>query len=514
LKADLFRNRARTGLSLRFYDDAKLDALRASSLLPSTYDRSAELNTKALFRAATAAYNLSDYEGSNAILSQLRELSPKDGAAGVLDRKIKLRLREQAHGSYNFDQLRKSARTSGNTDVASFLLRTEIRPVPINGTGMFAVQDIKAGDIIFCEKAFAAAKPQDSQTKPAHCIVVGNGKLGMCEQYDLALWKNVIDKVTRNRSTSSQLGSLAGPGETLYTASPVCADDDVFLMFNRVQGNQHTITRSASGTANKQQALFVYASHSNHSCMPNTAKAFVGDLLIARASRTIKTGEQVFSSRTELCDNFEQAKKAFSQSPKGHCECAICIAEQRTSPQQRVTRYKTLKTIAAFCIAAKGINVHANKAELDSIVNRGLRLADELSATYDENSFQGVMPRRGFATLYSALLEIHMMSLMRTSRLNPKEVTKSLSFTMQAMKAQGCKVAVDPAGNVSFENLFGVENDRTIEFLYKSAHVAVKYARYKTAKQFLGHAKAMHLLEHNDNAGFPDDLAWLETMLV
>lgn len=102
--ADLLRNRSRTGLSLRLYDDAKSDALRSASLLTSTNDHTAELNTKALFRAATAPYKLDDYEGSKSILGQLREIAPHDNDAAALGKKIRFRLREEARGSYNFSQ--------------------------------------------------------------------------------------------------------------------------------------------------------------------------------------------------------------------------------------------------------------------------------------------------------------------------------------------------------------------------------------------------------------------------
>ena len=164
LLADLLRNRSRTALSLRFYDDARSDALKSLSLLPPTSDRAAELNTKALFRAASAAYNLDDYEDSKSILGQLCEITPNDSAAAALGKKIRFRLREQALGTYQFDQLRRSADSSGNVDAASFLLKTEARPVPVDGVGLFATQDFKAGDIILCEKAFAATPSQDGQT--------------------------------------------------------------------------------------------------------------------------------------------------------------------------------------------------------------------------------------------------------------------------------------------------------------------------------------------------------------
>ena len=65
-----------------------------------------------------------------------------------------------------------------------------------------------------------------------------------------------------------------------------------------------------------------------------------------------------------------------------------------------------------------------------------------------------------------------MMSVTTASRPNPKEVTKLLNFPMQAIQAQGCNVAVDAAGNLSFANLSVVDNSRTMELLFKCSFVA------------------------------------------
>jgi hypothetical protein len=443
-------------------------------------------------------------------------LTPNDEPAAALGKKIRLRLSEQARGSYNFDQIRKSIQSPGNVDAASFLLRTEVRPVPINGVGLFATQEINAGDIVFCEKAFAAATPHDKQAKPADFIVIGKGLIGLSGKYDVALWKNVVDKITRNKSASQRSNDLAETDDMLYKAPPIGADDDVFFMLERAYGNKYTMTHSATDSLNKRQCLFVHGSQINHSCMPNTARAFFEDLLVVRASRHIRAGEQLFVSMTQLYDDFEQTKKYLSQNPRGHCECAICVAEQQTSPQQRATRQETLRMVAAFRNAAdQSINGHTTKTKLDGMIKKGVQLVSKLSETYDDNNFKDGMPRRGLATLYSALLDVHMKSTILIGRLNPpKKMTKTLNFPTQALRAQGCKVAVDPSGNVTFANLYGMDNDLTKQLLYKCACLAGKYACYKTAKQFLGHSKEMHLLEHADTSDFPQDLAWLDAMQV
>lgn len=325
--ADLLRNRSRTGLSLRFYDDAKSDALRSSSLLTSENDHMVELNTKALLRAATAAYKLDDYEGSNSILGQLREIAPHDNDAAALGKRIRFRLREQACGNYNFSQLRKSAESTGNVDVASFLVKTEVRPNSANVMSLYANQDIKAGDVIFCEKAFAATTAQDRQTQPAHLMTFSNHQLALCGNYEFALWKNVVDKATRNKSTSDRLNDLAEMEHVAYTAPLISAEDDVLLMYKRAQRNNLTITDGTMEAVNMKRGLFIHASKIGYSCMPNTARAFIGNFLVVRASRAIRAGEQLFGTETHLFDNYDQTKEFISKTLKSHCECAICVAE-------------------------------------------------------------------------------------------------------------------------------------------------------------------------------------------
>ena len=501
--ADLLRNRSRTGLSLRFYDNAKSDALQSSSLLTATDDHTVELNTKALFRAATAAYKLDDYEGSKSILGQLREIAPNDTDAAALVKKIRFRLREQARGSYNFDQLRKSAEFLGNVDVASFLLRTEVRFNSTGVMGLYATQDVMAGDVIFCEKAFAATTVQDRQTQPAHLMAIKSGQLALAGMYDLALWKNVVEKATRNKSTSNRLDNLTEMEHVAYTAPSISAEDDVLLMFKRAQRNYLTITDSAKEPVSRKLGLFIHASQIDYSCMPNTARAFVGDLLVVRASRAIKAGERLSGTETHLFDEYHQTKDFINKTLNIHCECNICVAEEQTSPEQRILRQEALKLVDAFCKTSRSFNEYTTKAQLNSAISKGVQLASKLSATYDDNTFQGVMPRRGLTKLYSALIKIDRLLISPNRHPKPKEVTKSLTFPMQALQAQGCKVAVDPSGNVSFANLYGVRNDLAQELLIDCALVAAAFARFETAKQFVGYAKEMHLLQHCDTMEFP-----------
>lgn len=394
-----------------------------------------------------------------------------------------------------------------------FTGENRIPPGSCKRCGSFATQSFKAGGTVFCEKAFGAATPQ---MKPAHLIITGDGQLdvGLVGKYDVAMWKNLVDKVARKKSTAERLDELADTDCMTYTAPSIGADEDLFLMYKNSLGSGHMITHSASTSLDKEQGLFIHGSQMNHSCMPNTDRAFLGDLLIVHASRTIQAGEQLFGSRTQLFDDYEQTKIYLGGTPKGHCECGICVAEQQTSSEQRVIRRETLASVAAFCATVNSLSKLTPKAQLENMVKKGVHLAKKLSATYDDDTFHGSMPRRGLVTLYTALQNIHSLEVQRQAGLNPTEMMKSLKFAMQAIRAQGCALTVNTAGNVSFENLFGVDNEKTERLLFMCASIASSYARYKTAKQFLGFAKELYLLENCDLKDFPKDLAWLDALPI
>ena len=200
--------------------------------MTSTGDRMTKINTKALFRAATAAYKLDDYKAAN---------QASIGSAGQYPTTMLLQLSARRSGSAcvskhmaNTISTRfvRAPTVRADVHVASFLLKTEVLPVFGKGMGLFATHDVKAGDMVFCEKAFAATTSQDKETKSTHLVTMSNSRLALCGKYDDALWKNVVDKAVRSQSTTRQLKTLAETAHMAYKAPSVSADDDFFPCSN------------------------------------------------------------------------------------------------------------------------------------------------------------------------------------------------------------------------------------------------------------------------------------------
>ena len=129
-----------------------------------------ELDTtceKALFRAARASYSLGCFARCRSYLAKLEVLYPGNKAAIRDIERCDLRIREQA-GEFDFASMLDEAVTkqpSPRLDRATYIGPVEVRKCAIesHGRGLFTTKAVKAGELLLCEKAFAAAfSPNDT----------------------------------------------------------------------------------------------------------------------------------------------------------------------------------------------------------------------------------------------------------------------------------------------------------------------------------------------------------------
>lgn len=118
-------------------------------------------NQKALFRASRASYGLGSFAKCRSYLSQLERLYPRNEAVTKDIERCDLRLCEEA-GEYDFASMIDEATTkehSPRLDRATYLGPIEVRKCVIesHGRGLFTTRAVKAGELLLCEKTFAAA---------------------------------------------------------------------------------------------------------------------------------------------------------------------------------------------------------------------------------------------------------------------------------------------------------------------------------------------------------------------
>ena len=140
-------NRAQAYLRVKRYDDALADLTCVLSADPN--------NQKAHSRAARALYELGRFDECAAHLKKLQPGSINKRDQSYIAR-VKTRQRE-AQGIYDFDSVRKEPTyDSPLLDHANFQGPIEARSSGERGRGLFLTRDIKAGELLLCEKAFSA----------------------------------------------------------------------------------------------------------------------------------------------------------------------------------------------------------------------------------------------------------------------------------------------------------------------------------------------------------------------
>ena len=182
-------------------------------------------------------------------------------------------------------------------DVASFLSNTEVRDTDSSrGRGLFATCDLKFGDPIIVEKAFCALFSQEEGAFAALKYDVRQpndptySAIGFC--------KEVIAKITRNSSQAKKILDLHGRYPGIGNDAHMVDGHSVVDTFQL----HDIISRNTFGKPNfktnlepakVRTGLWVRSSYLNHSCVPNSKRAMVGDLLIPHATKPIAIGEEI-----------------------------------------------------------------------------------------------------------------------------------------------------------------------------------------------------------------------------
>lgn len=161
-------------------------------------------NEKALFRGARALYSLEHYEEAQTYLDQLITAFPSNKDAKSLLAKAKSRIEEQKYGKYDWasliDETRKPA---PRAEVADYM-----GPVKLSDAGLLvAKSDIKAGELLLCNKALEVLYPADLKGEKRSLIYdATRGVLGQGEGWKLT--QKIADRILHNPALGDSVLNL------------------------------------------------------------------------------------------------------------------------------------------------------------------------------------------------------------------------------------------------------------------------------------------------------------------
>ncbi|KAK4042680.1 SET domain-containing protein [Parachaetomium inaequale] len=436
--------------------DAALSDVESAMTTATVGGKPAE---KALFRKAEALYSLERYRECCEVLKELCLAYPDNTSAKTQLTRAVSRLAEQTNGRYPFKQLHaETARLRPPLlDHATYIGPVSVQAAGPRGRGLFTTRAVKAGELLFCEKAFAHAfvdKEEGRGFDTTMLIDLENGGT-MGAQSDLI--NMTVRKLYQNPSlipiiTSLHRDSYQPVDATEVDGQPVV---DTFLIRRIIALNSFgcplsTLTshrqrqRQPNPTPEKEEdgdggggdsgvfhscGLWPTASLINHSCAgTNARRAFVGDLLVARATRDL-------APHTELTwwyqppgpDNYAQRREKLQRNWGFVCDCAMCEDEQGTSKASLDKRRGLAAGLGAY-LSSLGQGPHQKGGggeSGDAVAARIEAVLGAMAATYSRPASE--VPRLAvWEAMQGALMTALGMRAGHRQEVQPRRVVKLL----------------------------------------------------------------------------------------
>ncbi|KAK2805127.1 hypothetical protein FQN50_006372 [Emmonsiellopsis sp. PD_5] len=319
---------------------------------------------KALFREAQALYYLRRFRESCNVHKVLAQEYPENTLAKSEFKRAIARLAEQEEGRYQFRQMQREAKKSHppHLDHATYIGPVRVKPTESRGRGLFTTKAVKAGDLLFCEKAFTHAfhDPDKSGKGLSLLINAETNSIKMGTQAELI--ELTVQKLSKNPSLLPTITDLYHgsykPVDTLQVDGISVVD--TFLV-ERIIGlncfgspllsheyHAHVMKDDKQFKNDSENfhstGIWRLASYINHSCYSNAERSFIGDMMIVRASQDLAPNTEIsFWYKSPLSEGIE--KNQIDLANWGFkCSCAICH-DFHTTPNGELATRKRLRAI-------------------------------------------------------------------------------------------------------------------------------------------------------------------------
>jgi len=444
------------------FDAALLDL---GPLTSSTTATANSTPTNALLLKAEALYGLQHYKESCEFIAPLCKQKPPNPEALAWYKRSINRIMEQKSGKYDFKAMMRDVVVNNPLsppilDNASYSVPVEVRPTPSHGKGLVTTKTVKAGDLLFCEKAFTYAF-QGSTTD--RLVDADKGMVTKGTQMDLLA--QTVYKVHHNPSllpiiTALDHGSYKPVKATSVNGNPII---DAFLIKKIIDLNAFGCPRSTSSqrlaptaTADYSSGIWPLAARINHSCNGNARRSFIGDMMIVRATRDLNANTEItWSYRQPGMNNYEE-RQAGLKRWEFTCDCVICEDEKATDADQFRTRKGKAKEFLGYMenIREQGAG-SGDRVDDNEIV----RYLDAMKKTYNRPATE--VPR---VDLWNTIMGI----LVVPASLHVKQTlvidsAQDLMLNVEALKALGHGIEVNPAKGEIFVRQWGLMLDGVLE---------------------------------------------------
>ncbi|KAI0133493.1 TPR domain protein [Xylariales sp. AK1849] len=457
-------NRSLANLRLGRLEKALEDASRSS--------RNGKPSEKALFREAKALYGLGTFSLCLEKLEFLVRSFPENQEAWSEIKRVKERILEKKTGAYRFSEMYKQAKaTPPNIDCATYDGSVTIGVSTRCGRGLFTTKPVKAGELILCEKAFAYsyAGDDDPTSRSNKTILMNTSTNKMTIGGQANLVTQIVQKLYHNHEGSGVFTDLHHGDYDAITVGKVDGQPvvDTFLAERIMSLNCFGAPRTSRKEDSEKKAAYTtcgiwpLSSYINHSCMSNCRRSFIGDMLVARATKDLAAGTEL-----RWCYQVPSAHTSYEESQKRlsswgfTCDCELCL-DRKSTPQKTIQRRKGL---------VKDLNEAMRNLEAGTQIPKAQRLLGQLEKTYPTRD--GVLQLE----LWDSYFELGQ-ALAKQSKLS-----EAIEMTIKGFRALGYIIVAYLLGDDSRRSprleitRWGQVNQETMEAFLQLFKVYLKVA--------------------------------------
>ena len=375
-------------LGLELYSQAYLGADKALSLITS--ETSKTTIEKAKYRMGISAYRMRQWETALRYITDLLKDNTSNKEAQALLREIMSRIKEKQTGNYNFLEiyLKYINENNYNLDIADYhnqdlLLLQEN---PSKGRHILAQNNIARGTLLIVSKAFSFGIWNEKENKiPIYSTNLVKNTIDTPSQYENVT--NLFKKVHGNPFLAKEVYSLYSGNQ--FDRNEALPDNIVDVSrlecissFNSFAGEGYGEFFKNSGFTKKEfekisrenieksTGIWLYPSLLNHSCIPNTARYFFGDIMIIFSAKDIKKDEEITTAYVSSLNSYDERQKHIEYY-LFKCDCELCEIERKDP--NRKEREKIIENSDEIAKIALDIEKISN-------------LQKAIDKTYDQNA--------------------------------------------------------------------------------------------------------------------------------
>lgn len=501
LRLTLRRNRAQVHLNLGQYERASDDAISSIASGDTLSHLNKMLNVKSYFRAARAEYQLGHFSLAKEYLGQALGLDPTDETVIAELTRTEQRIAEQERGEFDFAAMENSATASHRKlDHASFIKKTKVAPAGKRGRGLFATETIKRGSLVLVEKAFSVL----FDVNCSFLVNINADRAQFGTQADLMY--ETIDKIGRNPRHGSKVLDLVDGGnfkgkEVIQVDGAVAVD--TFQVLAIAELNRFGCPSIRSGLDDEQNeeiestGMWIQASYINHSCLHNTVRTFIGDMMILRASCDIEAGEEIVISYQSSAIPFPKRNKKFA-TWGFQCDCPLCRLERQLPAAVFICREQLVQEAKEF-IAANPTSTILGQPVAKAKVSKAEVISKRLKETYD---MYGAFPR----------LECISIDLWLVLAFGGRQwPTLDIATTSRLLQDLGYKLTVK-GSEVSIDRKYGVVDSQVVHAAMWSRTAWIVAGKHQVAKTLRELAEEVYLIINGDTDNFEEKFGdlWID----